>query len=133
MVINIKHVIVRLVVLTSDIKSMSSTAELIQEYLTLTRDVMPLLAQQIKVEHSKGSTKKWPVEHDHCFQRIVLDNICEGAWYEFITSPAYQHLNATQAKAAVLLCRRIINGQVNLTQLNQRSLNWRQKQHTFSF
>jgi hypothetical protein len=114
-------------------KSMSSTAELIQEYLTLTRDVMPLLAQQVKVEQGKGSTKKWPVRHDHCFQRIVLDNICEGAWYEFIKSPAYQHLNATQAKAAVLLCRRIINGQVDLTQLNEYSLKWRQKQHTFSF
>jgi hypothetical protein len=112
---------------------MSSTPELIQEYLTLTRDVMPSLAQQVKLEQGKGSTKKWPVKHDHCFQRIVLDNICRGAWYEFIKSPAYQHLNATQAKAAVLLCRRIINGQADLTQLNEYSLKWRQKQHTFPF
>lgn len=118
---------------TSDVKGMSSTAELIQEYLTLTRDVMPLLAKQVKVEQSKGSVKKWPVQHDHCFQRIVLDTICEEAWYECIKAPAYQHLNATQAKAAVSLCRRIINGQVDLTQLNESSLKWRQKQHTFSF
>lgn len=112
---------------------MSCTAELIQEYLHLTRDVMPLLAQKIKIAQGNGSVKKWPVEHDHCFQRIVLDNICGGAWYEFIKSPAYRHLNASQAEAAVLLCRRIINGQADLRQLNEYSLKWRQKQHTFSF
>lgn len=94
---------------------------------------MPLMAKHIKVEQGKGSVKKWPVQHDHCFQRIVLDNICEGARYQFIKAPAYQHLNATQAKAAVSLCWRIINGQVDLTQLNEYSLKWRQKQYTFSF
>ncbi|WP_371193456.1 hypothetical protein [Glaciecola sp. SC05] len=112
---------------------MSSKAKLIQEYLTLTRDVMPSMAKQKQVEQGKENTIAWPVIHDHCFQRIVLDNICEDAWYEYIKSPAYKHLNANQAKAAVLLCRQIIDGQVDLTQLNEYSLKWRQKQHTFSF
>jgi len=112
---------------------MDNTAALIQEYLTLTREVMPQLAKELNMARGIEGAPRWPVEHDHCFQRIVLDTICEGAWYDYIKSPAYKHLNATQATAAVQLCRRIINGQEDLKQLNEHSLKWRQKQHTFSF
>jgi len=112
---------------------MDNTAALIQEYLTLTREVMPQLAQQLNRAQGHKSVTKWPVEQDHSFQRILLDTICEGVWYDSIKSPAYKHLNETQATAAVQLCKRIINGQEDLKQLNEDSLKWRQKQHTFSF
>lgn len=69
----------------------------------------------------------WPVKHDHCFQRIVLDSVCQGVWYESIKRPAYKHLNLVQAKVAVTLCTEIIEGKVDLSQLNLQSLKWRGK------
>ena len=71
--------------------------------------------------------RDWPVQNDHCFQRIVLDTICEGVWYDHIARPAYKHLSPTQALAAVQLCEQIIAGQIDLTALNQKSLAWRGK------
>jgi hypothetical protein len=92
---------------------------LIEQYLTLTKEVMPKMARE--------SRNNWPVKHDHCFQRIVLDSICKGIWYESINRPAYKHLNHRQAAHAVKLCNEIIAGQVDLSQLNAQSLIWRGK------
>lgn len=92
---------------------------LIDQYLIMTKEVMPKMASE--------STNNWPVKHDHCFQRIVLDSICGGVWYESIDRPAYKHLNDNQAKHAVKLCNEIIAGQVDLSQLNAQSLTWRGK------
>jgi len=88
-------------------------------YVYLTRTVMPKLA---RVE-----SRHWPVQNDHCFQRIVLDTICEGVWYDHIARPAYKHLGQIQALAAVRLCEQIIADQIDLTVLNQKSLAWRGK------
>ena len=40
---------------------------LVAEYLRLTREEMPRLA--------RSSCADWPVQEDHCFQRIVLDSV----------------------------------------------------------
>ena len=69
--------------------------ELINSYLYLTKNVLPSLA--------KDGSRTWPVVEDHCFQRIVLDTICGGVWYEFIDRPAYKHLTIEQVSAAVQL------------------------------
>lgn len=92
---------------------------LVGHYRHLTRTVMPKLAQTSK--------RHWPVENDHCFQRIVLDTICGGVWYDHIARPAYRHLNAEQVAEAVQLCERIIAGKTDLRVLNQQSLAWRGK------
>lgn len=91
----------------------------INRYRHLTGTVMPDLARSGKTE--------WPVRNDHCFQRIVLDAICEGVWYEHIPRPAYKHLSDAQALRAVELCEGIIAGRVDLADLNRKSLNWRGK------
>ena len=91
----------------------------IEQYLIMTKEVMPKMALE--------PTNNWPVKNDHCFQRIVLDSICQGVWYESIERPAYKHLNHAQAKLAVKLCDEIIAGQVDLSQLNLQSLTWRGK------
>ncbi|AGI69877.1 hypothetical protein OAN307_c45200 [Octadecabacter antarcticus 307] len=91
----------------------------VARYVHMTRTVMPKLAL--------GEKRHWPVQNDHCFQRIVLDTVCEGVWYDHITRPAYKHLSQTQALAAVHLCEQIIADQVDLTVLNQKSLAWRGK------
>jgi hypothetical protein len=91
---------------------------LVDRYLMLTRCTLPYMAQD--------PHRKWPVKHDHCFQRIVLDNVCGGAWHTFINKPAYRHLNHQQATEAVTLCHKIISGDVDLRVLNNLSLAWRE-------
>ena len=95
------------------------TADYVSRYMTLTKEVMPQLA--------RTSHKYWPVRNDHCFQRIVLDAICGGTWYDHIARPAYKHLTRYQALQAVTLCDAIISGDADLTQLNRQSLTWRGK------
>ena len=92
---------------------------LVARYLHLTRSVMPGLARTSKCH--------WPVRNDHCFQRIVLDTICGGIWYDHIARPAYQHMSATQAMRAVQLCDQIIAGNTDLNVLNRQSLTWRKE------
>ncbi|KIC48790.1 hypothetical protein [Tateyamaria sp. ANG-S1] len=91
----------------------------VNRYLTLTREVLPQMAAD------QGRT--WPVRNDHCFQRIVLDNICGGVWYDHIDRPAYKHLTPAKAQAAVALCNDIISGRADLHALNRQSLAWRGK------
>lgn len=94
-------------------------ADLVARYMTLTKDVMPRLA---RTTHSD-----WPVRNDHCFQRIVLDTICGGVWYDFLHRPAYKNMSFKQAQQAVRLCHKIISGDVDLATLNAQSLAWRGK------
>lgn len=91
----------------------------INRYRHLTGTIMPELA--------RSGRKKWPVRDDHCFQRIVLDAICDGVWYDKIARPAYKHLSDAQAQRAVQLCEGIISGRVDLAALNRNSLKWRKK------
>lgn len=79
---------------------------------------------------AKDDRNRWPVRHDHCFQRIVLDAICEGVWYDHIARPAYKHLSMEQASHAVQLCEDIIAGAADLADLNQKSLSSRNKLRT---
>ena len=95
---------------------------LVEQYLHLTRTVMPALAQTCK--------RHWPVRNDHCFQRIVLDTICGGVWYDHIARPAYKHLSQALAAEAVHLCDQIIAEKTDLNVLNQQSLAWRGKSRT---
>ena len=95
------------------------TQDIIQVYMHFTKEVLPSLA--------KKKSPDWPVYEDHCFQRIVLDTICGGVWYEHLKRPAYKNLTDEQAKLAVDLCEDIVNGKANLSQLNQQSLSWRGK------
>nr|WP_299682474.1 hypothetical protein [uncultured Roseobacter sp.] len=91
----------------------------VQEYLHLTRVVLPELACRPETN--------WPVVNDHCFQRIVLDAISGGVWYDHIARPAYKHLTTAQAAEAVAICKAIIAGDADLHALNRRSLKWRGK------
>ncbi|MEM6753420.1 MAG: hypothetical protein AAF630_10665 [Cyanobacteria bacterium P01_C01_bin.38] len=70
--------------------------ELRQEYLRLTNEVLPNIAKQ----------RKFPVRFNHCFQRIILDNIFGCCWYDALDKSkgaAYQQLNATQLEKAISL------------------------------
>ena len=95
---------------------------LIATYMHLTKEVLPSMA--------RSDRTNWPVSEDHCFQRIILDQICGGVWYEHLGRPAYKHLTKDQAQRAVELCRDIADGRADLRQMNQQSLMWRGKQKT---
>ena len=92
---------------------------LIATYMHLTKEVLPSMA--------RSDRTNWPVSEDHCFQRIILDHVCGGVWYEHLDRPAYKNLTNTQAETAVRLCRDIADGQADLEQLNKQSLIWRGK------
>lgn len=91
----------------------------IARYLHLTKTVLPDMARQ--------PGPRWAVCEDHCFQRIVLDMVAGGVWYDHIARPAYRHLTAAQARQAVALCEAIRAGTVDLHRLNRQSLAWRDK------
>ena len=95
------------------------TADLVSRYSVLTKETMPQLA--------RTSHTHWPVRNDHCFQRIVLDAVCGGVWYDHVARPAYKHLSREQAIHAVALCEDIIAGEADLAALNAKSLVWRGK------
>lgn len=90
---------------------------LVARWFAMTRREMPAVARD----------RKWPVHADHCFQRILLDNACEGAWRNAITPPAY--LNASDAilERAIALGEMALLGEEDLAELNRRSLAWRGK------
>ena len=87
--------------------------DLVSAYLHLTKEVLPALAC--------NSRRNWPVSKDHCFQRIILDHVCGGVWYEYLDRPAYKNLTKDQAQRAVKLCEDIADGHKDLEKLNQQS------------
>ena len=95
------------------------TDDFVNAYICFTKEILPALA--------RSGRKNWPVSSDHCFQRIVLDHVCGGVWYEYIGRPAYKNFTKDQAQRAVKLCEDIANGHVDLRKLNQQSLIWRGK------
>ena len=91
-------------------------AALEARWLTLTRVILPGLA----------SKRGWPVDQDHCFQRILLDNACGGIWYDFIPRrPAYRHADPALLARAVQLGEACAAATEELVELNRRSLDWR--------
>lgn len=96
---------------------MTSDNDPVARYLHLTRQIMPLRAAEPDTH--------WPVRNDHCFQRIVLDALCGGVWYDHLARPAYKHLTAAQAGEAVQICEDILTGRRDIHALNAQSLRWR--------
>jgi len=70
--------------------------------------------------------RNWPVRFDHCFQRILLDNALGGRWYDRVAGrPAYRAVAAHILARAVELGEAVLAGDVDLRDLNARSLAWR--------
>jgi len=69
----------------------------------------------------------WPIHLDHCFGRVVLDNLFEDEWYDHVDGrPAYEQLSAQELRAALDIADRMLeNGQPVVEELNENSLRWR--------
>jgi hypothetical protein len=100
---------------------MNHLEQLRHQYLELTNCVLPKLAQ----------TRSFPVQYNHCFQRIILDNLFGCCWYNALSTqqkPAYKQLTEAQLEQAISLANNIIaQPDAYLYQLNQNSLDWRKK------
>jgi hypothetical protein len=95
---------------------LEDTTALRQTYLRLTGSVLPAEA-----------TSEWPVSEDHCFQRIVLDNLVGDVWYEEIPGrPAVRSLTAEQLRAAIALAESMQGDPERVAELNRRSLHHRE-------
>ena len=91
-------------------------AALQARWLDLTRRVLPGLATE----------RGWPIRNDHCFQRVLLDAVCGGVWYDTIVArPAYRSMDAAMLGRAVDLADAMVAGTADLVELNARSLGWR--------
>ena len=76
----------------------------------------------------RAREEAWPLRHDHCFQRVVLDEVAGSVWYDRIPRPALRHLTDEQADAAAAIAQRLADeGEPLLRELNRRSLEHRGK------
>ena len=77
---------------------------------------------------AKGD-QRYPIKLNHCFLRVVYDNLVEDKWKRVLTGkePAIQQLNETQLERAVEIGEAIMVDPERCRQLNQRSLEWRGK------
>ena len=69
----------------------------------------------------------WPIHLDHCFGRVVLDNLFEDEWYDHVDGrPAYEALSEAELRAAIDIADRMLaDGRPAVAELNENSLRWR--------
>jgi hypothetical protein len=93
-------------------------SELRAEYSQKINEELPERAQ-----NSDG----WPIHLDHCFGRVVLDNLFEDEWYSHVDDrPAYKHLSQKELQEAIEIADRMLTGgKPAVEELNQNSLRWR--------
>lgn len=93
--------------------------ELKDELLTLANDTFPEVARR----------GKYPIVLNHCFLRVVYDNLFERKWQEVLghKKPAIHQLSETQLRRAVDIGREITADCERCEILNRRSLEWRGK------
>lgn len=95
---------------------LEDTSALQAEYRRLTETVLP-----------EQATADWPVQDDHCFQRIVLDTLCEGVWYDHLGRPAREHMTADQLREAIDIAASMCGDPDRVAELNRASLRYRNK------
>lgn len=96
----------------------TNITELRERRRTLVSKRLPMAAQQA------GS---WPISHDHCFARVVLDDVLAARWDNYLKgSPAYKHLSTNELEAAIDLAERMCERSEPLVEtLHERSLRRR--------
>lgn len=71
----------------------------------------------------------WPVHVDHCFGRIILDNVIgkDGPWMNKLKAPAIKNMTSEQLEHCIALGRAIAEGRESLVDLDAKSLQLRGK------
>ncbi|WP_310412536.1 hypothetical protein [Chamaesiphon sp. OTE_8_metabat_110] len=95
--------------------------ELRARYLELINDILP----------SISIARGFPVHLNHCFGRIVLDNLFQGCWYNYLTVgrvAAYKQLDLAQLQQAVNIAQSLVDlPTAHIVSLNNQSLQWRRE------
>ncbi|KAL8905322.1 MAG: hypothetical protein Q9207_002713 [Kuettlingeria erythrocarpa] len=102
----------------------SRTEALRNEWKRIYGETLPSLAlSKSPVQNS------WPVHVDHCFGRIILDNVIgnDGPWMNKLKAPAVQHMTSEQLEGCIALGNAIAAGRENLVDLDAKSLRLRGK------
>lgn len=94
------------------------------------RDLSELRARYravIDEELPAAADPGWPIRDDHCFARIVLDDLFGGVWYDHVDGrPAYEQLSAAELTEAIATAERLLDeGRPAVVELNEQSLRWR--------
>ncbi|MDB9528913.1 hypothetical protein PN498_23170 [Oscillatoria sp. CS-180] len=91
----------------------------------LTEQYLNLVNRQLPAAAQKGG---YPVRFNHCFARIILDNICGCEWYQVIEKPAYKNMTEEQLQQAIALGKTFLVDPQACVEANQTSLRYRNKQ-----
>lgn len=110
--------------LWSSRRAMSSLEDLREQWNHLYRNQLPALAKA-----KDAAQPKWPVQLDHCFARIILDNAVgkDRPWNQVLKSPAYKNMSREQLDSAIALGEKLSKGEEDLVALDERSLSLRGK------
>ena len=104
---------------------MSSIEALRESWTTLYSKTLPQMAKS-----RDPAQPKWPVTLDHCFARIILDNVVgrgQQQWDKVLSKPAVRNMDGRQLRDAIDLGEKIRAGKVDLCQLDESSLRCRGK------
>jgi hypothetical protein len=94
---------------------LKDTGALRERYLRLTEDELPARA-----------TEAWPVQVDHCFQRIFLDILYGDVWYEHVKGrSAVRQLTADELPRATAIAESMRSDPARVRELNDRTLGYR--------
>jgi hypothetical protein len=77
--------------------------------------VFPMMARQ----------ERWPIYLNHCFLRVIYDNVLQAKWDTILPGPASQNMTDDQIHQCVLLCEEIRRYPELLPILNEISLSYR--------
>ena len=103
----------------------SDLDELRARYLELINDILPSIAR----------ARGFPITSNHCFGRVVLDNLFQGCWYNYLTVgrvAAYKQLDELQLQQAVDIAQSLVDlPTAHIISLNNQSLQWR-REYRFS-
>lgn len=79
------------------------------------------------VEAAKHSPSDFPVRFDHCFARILLDQLFQDVWYKHLKKPAYKHLSTDQLERIKQMTEMLLENPLLSFEWNRQSLLWRGK------
>merc|ERR1712113_895166 len=91
-------------------------------WYTLMREKLPAAAR------AEGG---WPIQLDHCFMRVVLDNYFKTCWYNVLDRQkgAVKSMEDKQLTGAIGLAEKLLDGGRDVVKdLNRKSLDFRGKQ-----
>ena len=83
--------------------------------------------RKVHQELPATATPEWPICRDHCFARVVLDNLFEDQWYSHVSGrPAFEQLSPDELRTAIELADSMLEkGKPAVEELNNNSLRWR--------